>query len=279
MKRAIVFLCGLLLAMPADAVPAKKKRPRRTPPRHELKVTPSQAIEERVELEIRKADAVLAHLDAINLFDSPYVISAFYYREGFLTRYPEDKQDADPARRIISHVARGLTPQLKVRFVALLHELYGPRSHGPEAALHAPVPLAPPNKRRLRRTHPTAVDLFAPEGTPVRSAAAGVVLLAESGWTETDAFSTSSHAGGNTVILFDPASDRFYRYCHLAGVDVIPGAVVEAGQRLGAVGHTGLNASRDGHGGHLHFEVNQYDGESIRPFPYKEVWALLSHAA
>lgn len=274
MKIAIAVL--LLAALQLYAAPAKKrKRVRRTPVRTELKVSPSADIEGRVEWENRRADAVLAGLEISNLFDSPYVVSALYYRDGFLTRYPEDKQDADPARRIISHVARQFTPAMKQRFVRLLHEWYGPRADGAPARLLAPVPFPPINRRRLRRTHPNAVDLFSREGTAVRAAAGGIVLLAENGWTEADPFSTSSHAGGNTVILFDPATDRFFRYAHLERVDVIAGAVVPAGQLLGFVGHTGLNASRDGHGRHLHFEVNVFDGESIRPLAYAEVLKLL----
>jgi murein DD-endopeptidase MepM/ murein hydrolase activator NlpD len=229
-----------------------------------------------VQDEIRKAESILERMDAVTVFDSPYLISAIYYNDGFLRQYPEDKQDADPARRIIAHIARSLTPQRKAEFVRVVHEVYdAPPPAARRASLLPPVPLAPPSRRRLRRTHPHAVDLFAPEGSAVRSASPGVVLLAESGWTEADPFSTSSHAGGNSVIVFDFAANRFYRYCHLQSVRVIAGAAVEAGYVIGAVGHTGLNASRGGHGRHLHFEVNEYNGETIRPLTYKEIWGLL----
>ena len=263
-----------VLLVPAQGA-RPKKRVQRTPPRRELKVTPSEAIEARVQEEIRKAEAILERMDAVTVLDSPYLISAIYYSDGFLRQYPEDKQDADPARRIIGHISRLMTPARKAEFVRVIDGLYGAR---PQAAqqvrLLAPVPLVSPG-RRIRRTHPHAVDLFGPEGSPVRSASAGVVLLAESGWTETDPFSTSSHAGGNCVIVYDPSAGRFYRYCHLQSVRVIAGAAVDAGYVLGAVGHTGLNASRNGHGRHLHFEVNEYNGETIRPLSYKEIWGLL----
>jgi murein DD-endopeptidase MepM/ murein hydrolase activator NlpD len=122
------------------------------------------------------------------------------------------------------------------------------------------------------------MDLFIREGSPVRSASAGVVLLAEEGWTEADPFSTSSHAGGNQVIVFDPVTDRFYRYCHLDSVEPVAGKVVEPGTLLGTVGHTGLNASRPRHGGHLHFEVNRWKDGEMRPFTAKELWELLRSA-
>jgi murein DD-endopeptidase MepM/ murein hydrolase activator NlpD len=268
-------IAAIILCLVASPAVAAKKRVRRSPMRQELRVAPSDGIEARVQAEIDKADAILRQLDAVTLFDSPYVISALYYRDGYLSQYPEGKADADPARRIISHISRLLTPELKKSFIGLLHELYDEQHPLNRPAFVAPVRLAAPNKRRLRRTHPHAVDLFTPEGSPVLAASAGVVLLAENHWNEADPFSTSSHAGGNTIIIFDPASNRFYRYCHLESVEVIPGEVVEPGARLGLVGHSGLNASRDGHGRHLHFEINEYDGNAIRPLTYKEIWAML----
>ena len=276
MRRALFLaVTSVFLFGPAHAA-RPKKRTRRTPPRKELKVTPSDAIEARVRQEIDKAEAVLERMDGGVIFDSPYLISAIYYSSGFLKQYPENKPDADPARRIIAHASRKLTPQLKAEFVGVVRRFYAEQTALPQPdRLLAPVPLILPGTRRLRRTHPHAVDLFAREGTPVRSASAGVVLVAENGWTETDPFSTSSHAGGNTVIILDPTTNRFYRYCHMQSVQVIAGAAVDAGQTIGRVGHTGLNASRDGHGRHLHFEVNEYDGEAIRPLSYKEIWALL----
>jgi murein DD-endopeptidase MepM/ murein hydrolase activator NlpD len=283
MRRFLAVLgTALLLLVPLTAA-RSKKRSRRTPPRRELKVSPSEAIEARVQREIEKAEGVLGHLDAATILDSPYVISGVYYHDGFLSRYPVDKQDGDPARRIISQVTRLLTAQRKDRIVLVLHELCEARESPPGRPLFIqPVPVVVPTarrSRRFRRTHQYAVDLFGREGSPVHAATAGVVLLAENGWNEADPFSTSSHAGGNTVIMFDPASNRFLRYCHMAAVTVIPGALLEAGQEIGVIGHSGLNASRYGHGGHVHFEVNEYAGGEMRPLDYREIWALLRKAA
>jgi murein DD-endopeptidase MepM/ murein hydrolase activator NlpD len=240
-------------------------------------VSPSQEIETRVQAEIRKADASLARMDAAALFDSPYLVSAIFYRDGFLSRYPADKLDGDPARRIISHLSRQLTPARKQEFIARLKGRYGWRDVSPpRPGIVQPVPYkASPRPPRTRRTHQNALDLFAREGTPVRSAAGGVVLLAENGWNEQDPFSTSSHAGGNTVITFEPATGRFYRYCHLETAGVAAGQEVEPGQVLGSVGHSGLNASRPRHGGHLHFEMNQWTGEEMRVLVARDLWDLL----
>lgn len=244
-----------------------------------MRVTPSDSIESRVDAEIRKATEILADLDAASLLDSPYLISALYYRDGFLGSYDPGKADADPARRIIMSLSRLLTPERKQAFLCRLHELY----RDPEPKLRpvfvSPVPYKLPPRPRSLRIHANAMDLFAPEGTRIVSASAGVVLLAEHGWTESDPFSTSSHAGGNTVIIFDPATGRFYRYCHFESVTVTAGILVEPGDLIGTVGHSGLNASRPRHGGHLHFEVNRWLDGGMRPFNNREIWEFFRAAA
>jgi murein DD-endopeptidase MepM/ murein hydrolase activator NlpD len=113
----------------------------------------------------------------------------------------------------------------------------------------------------------------------VRSASAGLVVLSESGWTADDPLSTSSRQGGNSVIVFDPAGARFYRYCHLQSVAVAAGEAVDAGQTIGAVGHSGLNASRDGHGRHLHFEVNRFDGQNVEALTNAQLRVLVGMPA
>ncbi len=131
-------------------------------------------------------------------------------------------------------------------------------------------------RRRWGRTnHEYALDLFTPEGTPVRSATRGVVVLADKTWTPGDPFSTTSQKGGNTVIVFDPDGDRFFRYAHLDQVPVSAGQIVHAGEVVGTVGHTGLNASRPKHGGHLHLEVNQFEGGQVRALGRSDLWTIL----
>jgi murein DD-endopeptidase MepM/ murein hydrolase activator NlpD len=76
------------------------------------------------------------------------------------------------------------------------------------------------------------------------------------------------------VIVFDPATDRLYRYCHFGSVVVVPGNVVEPGDPIGTVGHSGLNASRPRHGGHVHFEVNRWQDGAMRPFSNLEIWDM-----
>lgn len=81
-------------------------------------------------------------------------------------------------------------------------------------------------------------DVAAPTGTPVRSTNVGTVVLAR-----------DLPIKGGTVVV-DHGAGVTSRYYHLSAIDVNEGEPVERGQRIGAVGSTGLST-----GPHLHFEV------------------------
>jgi len=97
----------------------------------------------------------------------------------------------------------------------------------------------------------SGLDLAAPEGTPVKAAAAGRVVLAE-----------NLVVTGYTVIL-DHGLGLFTSYSHLSSLSVKAGDSVAAGQVVGKVGETGLAT-----GPHLHWTV------SIGPEP-TDPWPLL----
>lgn len=223
---------------------------------------PAPEIDARVADEVARAREILDTMNTDNVLASPYVVSAVYYHDGFLSTFPTDRGTADPERRIIAQVSRILTPETKARFVGMLHQMWtqsgapGPRVFN--------KPLLYSAIGGSARTHRYAVDLFTKEGSPVHSVSRGIVVLADGGWNPDDIFSTSSRSGGNSVIVFSPDQDRFYRYCHLGGTLVARGDFVSAGDAIGFVGHSGLNASREGHGGHLHFEVNEISGGRVR---------------
>jgi murein DD-endopeptidase MepM/ murein hydrolase activator NlpD len=113
-----------------------------------------------------------------------------------------------------------------------------------------------------RRRH-EALDIFAPRGTPVVSADAGVVLAVR-----------ESRHGGLTVYATDPDRRFVYYYAPLdryrAGLRA--GAMLARGDVLGAVGTSG-NADR--RAPHLHFQVTIVDdagewwnGRAIDPRPF-----------
>ncbi len=93
----------------------------------------------------------------------------------------------------------------------------------------------------------TGVDLAAPAGTPVLSAAEGI---AHAGFDP-------QRAGIFVVVSVDPHVRLLY--CHLWRVHVTPGQVVTPGELIGEVGATGMAT-----GAHLHFEV-QVDGLAVDP--------------
>ena len=108
-----------------------------------------------------------------------------------------------------------------------------------------------------------AIDIMAPEGTPVVAAADGTV----------EKLFLSSGGGGITAYVRSPDQRWSYYYAHLQGYapGLAEGQQVKRGQLLGRVGHTG-NANPAGP--HLHFAINRmepgekwHEGSAINPYP------------
>jgi murein DD-endopeptidase MepM/ murein hydrolase activator NlpD len=108
-----------------------------------------------------------------------------------------------------------------------------------------------------------AIDIMAPEGTPVVAAADGTV----------EKLFDSKGGGGITVYIRSPDQRWTYYYAHLQAYapGLAEGQTVRRGQVIGRVGHTG-NANPAGP--HLHFAINRmqpgekwYDGSPVNPYP------------
>jgi murein DD-endopeptidase MepM/ murein hydrolase activator NlpD len=103
------------------------------------------------------------------------------------------------------------------------------------------------------QAHPhQGCDVIAAEGTELYAAERGVI-------TQVDA----SGLGGNGIWL-KGESGTYYYYAHLSAfvLGLAAGQLVEAGQLIGYVGHTG-----DAYGPHLHFEVHPNGGPAVDPYP------------
>lgn len=82
----------------------------------------------------------------------------------------------------------------------------------------------------------------------------------------------SQQRGGKYVWIFDPGTERYSYYAHLAQVQVHLGQIVQAGEPLGLLGRTGLNAYKKRSPTHLHLMVLSYrQGEMVPCNPWSEL--------
>jgi hypothetical protein len=211
-----------------------------------------------IEQEVERARLMLNAKDPKKVLDDPHIVSAMYYSQRFLYRIGNRYGSAYREASILYEIAESIAPDFRDTYVRYLKTLS-------EFGSDIPSPLASPLDRyatpapECPACHDSAVDLFTRERSNVYSMTRGIVVLAEDGWDPQSEFSTSSPGCGNAVIVFDPVTERFYRYCHLGTVLVKVRDMVLPGQVIGTVGHSGANASRPGHGGHLHIEIARYD--------------------
>lgn len=105
------------------------------------------------------------------------------------------------------------------------------------------------------------VDLPAPTGTPVYAMADGTV----------DKVWTLDPTNGNAIRI-NHGGGLGSAYLHLSRMDVGQGAVVRAGQQIGAVGSTGRST-----GPHLHLMVYR-NGVAVDPWPLV-TWSAVRAAA
>ncbi len=105
---------------------------------------------------------------------------------------------------------------------------------------------------RIGHAH-EGLDIMAPEGTPIVSPTDAVVM--QTGiWTGAGNFVTTAAPGGES-----------FTYMHLSKIaDIERGDVLEAGDIIGYVGHTG-NAIATAP--HLHFEIRDEDSTALDPYP------------
>ncbi len=98
----------------------------------------------------------------------------------------------------------------------------------------------------------SGIDLMAPMGSPIRSAAGGTVVYA--GW----------YYAYGYIVDIQHSDSVITRYGHMSNFapGIVSGAPVAAGQIIGQVGATGR-----ARGAHVHFEV-RVNGRAVDPKPY-----------
>ena len=106
--------------------------------------------------------------------------------------------------------------------------------------------------RSYESCHP-GIDIAAPEGTPIRAAKSGRVVLLQSE-------AASGGYGNYTCIQHDATTSSCY--AHQSRFGTSSGATVSTGQVIGYVGSTGHST-----GPHLHFEV-RVNGSVVNPMNY-----------
>jgi peptidoglycan LD-endopeptidase LytH len=148
-------------------------------------------------------------------------------------------------------------------------EAWSPGEVAPGAALLIPVAGVRPHQLRDSYHEPRsggrlhhAIDIFAPEGTPVLAAEEGTIFRLRSGGL-----------GGIALYKLGADGRTMYYYAHLQGYapGIREGARVRRGEVIAYVGDTG-NAGRGNF--HLHFSVGRlidparwWETENVNPYP------------
>ncbi|MCP9766914.1 M23 family metallopeptidase [Lacihabitans sp. LS3-19] len=99
------------------------------------------------------------------------------------------------------------------------------------------------------------------EYVDVVSVSHGIVLAVEKDWTD-----SSDYRGGNYVWVYDFERGGLWYYAHERKVVVVPGQIVQPGNKLGEVGRTGFNALNKRSDTHLHLMFLELD-ETFYPWP------------
>ncbi|MDD5732002.1 MAG: peptidoglycan DD-metalloendopeptidase family protein [Patescibacteria group bacterium] len=108
----------------------------------------------------------------------------------------------------------------------------------------------------------TGVDLAAAQGTPVMAAGPGTVVIAH-----------DSGGGGLSYIAIDHGNGLVTKYLHVSAIYVSTGDVVNAGDVIGLSGGSpgSHGAGIFTTGAHLHFEIDDYNGNAVNPHSYLNI--------
>ena len=108
---------------------------------------------------------------------------------------------------------------------------------------------------RSRDNH-KGLDISAPKGTAIKTAASGTVIFAGFGGNG------NGYSGYGYVVAIKSSSSVTILYAHCSALYVKSGQTVSQGQVIAAVGSTGIST-----GNHLHFEI-RVNGKAVDPQNY-----------
>lgn len=241
----------------------------------EIKETVKENIEKQINQELKFIDQILQNRQWEKVIENKFLAASFYWSDNFWQKIKKanipknenqiinNQNEPTPQQKLYFEIHQRLTPEIKKEYFDFLKSWAIGKLESKKEQLknkklehkfclplkNFEIPEGP--------NHPDALDIFTQEGEKIFSITNGIVIVADKNWKENDYFSSHSMLGGNGVIIFDPENNQFLRYAHLNQVYVNAGDVVLAGDVLGTVGHTGLNAQKPGHGNHLHLEINK----------------------
>lgn len=211
--------------------------------------------------EVHECKEIIESKNFESFLSKPYIVSALYYSDTAMEKMAEAKEQSTQ-QAIILAIHKLITPEIREGYLSYLEKLFPENSPSSQNIQNIFERLQ--SGADLDTNHRDAIDLFGEDGSDISAISDGVVVLAEDGWTREDPLSTTSPRGGNTVIVYNPHKKEFHRYAHLNEVFAEPKQIICAGEILGTLGNTGINASKPNHGKHLHFEINVYDNTTGR---------------
>lgn len=211
-----------------------------------------------IAVQIKKIKDIIENKMYAQILTNPYLASAIYYSQSFLKEISHPKK-IHVSEKIIGAIFHLITPEFRAQAILEFEKQTKDREvlENKKISKTEKPPLEYFNFD-YKKNHQDAIDLFTAELAPVSAMASGLVILADNNWRPNDELSSTSDNGGNTVIIFNYLTREFYRYAHFHKVNVQTGDLVMEGRKIGTVGHTGKNASKVGHGQHLHLEINKF---------------------
>jgi murein DD-endopeptidase MepM/ murein hydrolase activator NlpD len=178
-------------------------------------------------LAVTEADG-RAHEVALKLQDKAYAEQQLRVAPKHVDLSPRDQARYERERAHLAQVLRHYAAR-EPATLQLLTPTRGPRSSS--------FGLRRLFNGEARNPH-SGMDIAAPTGTPVTSAAAGEVI------------DTGDYFFNGQTVIVDHGQGFLSLYCHLSAIDTRAGAALDAGAPIGKVGATGRVT-----GAHLHFSV------------------------